>query len=259
MSGDDTWLPAIADPSTCILIASKDGAATIGATIDRCRLQADVYVVSDGSGDDTVEVARRHGAEVLGLDENVGKPNAIRVAYDHFSIAERYDTLLILADDTRLADDFVASATAKFDQGVAVVCGETGSDWMHEVRWNGLVGARALAYWRYGLFVKQGQHVLNAITVIPGSNSIFRTEVMTELLRREVRYIVDDTQWLLDIQTEGMGRVVYERTPAPTSRIRPRCGRGIGRRSVGSTRRCRAFAGIGSVDDSAGSRWRTSP
>ena len=130
MSGDDTWLPAIADPSTCILIASKDGAATIGATIDRCRLQADVYVVSDGSGDDTVEVARRHGAEVLGLDENVGKPNAIRVAYDHFSIAERYDTLLILDDDTRLADDFVASATAKFDQGVAVVCGETRSDWL---------------------------------------------------------------------------------------------------------------------------------
>jgi len=156
MSGGDLRLPAIADPSTCILIVSKGGAATIGATIDRCRLRADGYVVSDGSGDDTVEVARRHGAEVLGLDENVGKPNAISVAYDHFSIAERYDMLLILDVVTRLADDFVASA----------------------------------------------------------------------------------------IQTEGMGRRCTNATTAPTSRTRPRCDRGIGRRSAGSTGRCRVFAGL---------------
>jgi cellulose synthase/poly-beta-1,6-N-acetylglucosamine synthase-like glycosyltransferase len=95
--------------------------------------------------------------------------------------------------------------------GVAVVCGETRSDWMYGQRWNGFVGSRALAYWRYGLFLKQGQHLLNAITVIPGSNSVFRTDVMTLLLERDARDIVDDTQWLLDIQTEKLGRVSYAR------------------------------------------------
>lgn len=171
-----------------------------------------MFVVSDGSTDDTAGVARRHGAEVLALSENVGKPNAIRRAYDEFRIAERFRAILILDDDTRLEPDFVERAVEQLEPGVAVVCGETRSDWLHEARWNGLVGARALAYWRYGLFLKQGQHLLNAITVIPGSNSVFRTEVMTELLEREVRYLVDDTQWLLDIQTEGMGRVVYARS-----------------------------------------------
>jgi cellulose synthase/poly-beta-1,6-N-acetylglucosamine synthase-like glycosyltransferase len=34
---------------------------------------------------------------------------------------------------------------------------------------------------------------------------------MSLLLERDVEYIVDDTQWLLDIQTEHLGRVVYAR------------------------------------------------
>ncbi len=197
--------------TTCILVASKDGEATIARTIEHCIGQAHVYVVSDGSTDGTVAEARRAGATVMNLAENVGKPQALREAYFGLKLAERYAAILVLDDDTRLAPDFVAEAMRSMKPGVAVVCGETRSDWMHELRWNSLVGTRALAYWRYGVFLKQGQSMINAITVIPGSNSIFRTSVMTELLQRDVEYIVDDTQWLLDIQTEKLGRVVYGR------------------------------------------------
>lgn len=197
--------------TACILLASKDGEATIGRTIDHCRQQADVYVVSDGSTDRTVAEAQRCGATVMALADNVGKPNALRLAYDGFRLGRRYDAILVLDDDTRLAPDFIEESMKLMQPGVAVVCGETRSDWMHDLRWNGLVGSRAFAYWRYGMFLKAGQQVINAITVIPGSNSVFRTEVMTELLEREVRYIVDDTQWLLDIQTQKMGRVAYAR------------------------------------------------
>lgn len=198
-------------PPACILIASKDGEATIGRTIEHCASQADVYVVSDGSTDGTVTEAKRCGATVMNLSENIGKPNALREAYFGFKLGERYGAILILDDDTRLDSHFMSEAMTLMRPGVAVVCGETRSDWLHDLRWNSLVGARALAYWRYGLFLKQGQNVINSITVIPGSNSVFRTEVMSELLCRDVRYIVDDTQWLLDIQTEKLGRVVYTR------------------------------------------------
>lgn len=53
---------------------------TIGevvGTVRRCRLVHDVIVVSDGSRDSTVEAARRHGARVLALHENLGKGGAI--------------------------------------------------------------------------------------------------------------------------------------------------------------------------------------
>jgi biofilm PGA synthesis N-glycosyltransferase PgaC len=199
-------------PKACILIASRNGEQTIARTIKQCAHQADVYCVSDGSTDDTVLVAERAGAITLELTENVGKPNALRAAYAGFGLGILYDAILILDDDTRLAPDFIERAMEAMHDDVVVVCGETRSDWLPEQRWNGLIGARALAYWRYGLFLKQGQHLLNAITVIPGSNSVFRTDVMTVLLEREVRYIVDDTQWLLDIQTEKLGRVSYARS-----------------------------------------------
>lgn len=197
--------------TTCILVASKDGESTIARTVEHCIDQAHVYVVSDGSSDGTAAEARRAGATVLNLAENVGKPLALREAYFELKLGERYQAILVLDDDTRLAPDFVIEAMRSMKPGVAVVCGETRSDWMHDLRWNSLVGTRALAYWRYGIFLKQGQSLINSITVIPGSNSIFRTTIMTELLQREVEYIVDDTQWLLDIQTEKLGRVVYNR------------------------------------------------
>ncbi len=128
--------------TACILIASKDGEATIGHTIDHCRGQADVYVVSDGSTDHTAPEARRRGATVMELADNVGKPNALRMAYDGFRLGRRYDAILVLDDDTRLAPDFIDEAMKLMQPGVAVVCGETRSDWMYDLRWNGLVGSQ---------------------------------------------------------------------------------------------------------------------
>ncbi len=193
-----------------MLIATKDGEATIGETIGHAAQQADVFVVSDGSTDATVAEARDAGAEVLELETNVGKPTALRQAFDHFQIAERYAHILVCDDDTRLDPSFVARAVEPFDDpNVVVSCGETRSDWRHEQRWNPWIASRALAYWRYGLFVKRGQAALRAITVIPGSNSVFRTSMMQQLLAMDVPYVVDDTAWVLEIQTKKLGRVAY--------------------------------------------------
>ncbi len=109
--------------TACILIASKDGEATIGHAIEHCRGQADVYVVSDGSTDRTVAEAKRCGATVMALADNVGKPNALRMAYDGFRLGRRYDAILVLDDDTRLAPDFIDEAMTLMQPGVAVVCG----------------------------------------------------------------------------------------------------------------------------------------
>lgn len=196
---------------TCIMIATKDGAATIGETVEHAAGQAQVLVVSDGSTDDTVAVARAAGAEVLELTTNVGKPTALRHLFDHFDVEHAYRFVVIVDDDTALDTGFVDRCREHFedDHEVVVTCGETRSDWRHEQRWNGWVGARALAYWRYGLLVKRGQSMLRAITVIPGANSMFRTATMAHLLAEDVRYVVDDTQWLLEIQTRKLGRVDY--------------------------------------------------
>ena len=196
--------------NVCVLIATKNGAETLQETIEHACTQADVYVVSDGSTDKTISVAKRAGATVLGLRKNIGKPAALRRGFHKFNLSQ-YEFILVLDDDTRLAPDFVHEALLVYDKhdDAVAVSGKTMSDWRHGQRWNGWVAARALGYWRYNWAVKVGQSALNAITVLPGSNTVFRTDTFAALLKRDVRYIVDDTQWCLDIQTENMGRILH--------------------------------------------------
>ena len=86
-----------------VVIASKDGEATIGDTVRSAAAQAAVFVVSDGSSDRTALVAEQAGAVVLALTENIGKPAAIYRVITEFALTARFDALAILDDDTVVA------------------------------------------------------------------------------------------------------------------------------------------------------------
>lgn len=227
-----------------VLVASKNGAATIGTTVLSAVEQADTYVVSDGSTDDTAEVARLAGAQVVALDVNVGKPAAIYRAVRELELLDRYDAVLIMDDDTTIAPDFVRQALRKMvvnrralwaerphlgqerrvdqrrvatvapereqrRQGVGIVVGKTLTDWRHEQRWNVWVGSRAYSYWRYQATIRQGQDRVNALNCISGSNSVYHSPLLREVLVERTPYIVDDTYWVLETQRRKLGRVVY--------------------------------------------------
>ena len=49
-----------------------------------------VHVVSDGSTDATVEIARRAGAQVIETQENVGKAGALEEAIGRFGLIRRF-------------------------------------------------------------------------------------------------------------------------------------------------------------------------
>jgi biofilm PGA synthesis N-glycosyltransferase PgaC len=204
------------DPTTttgqapaCVLIACRNGEREIATAVTRAVAQARLFVVSDGSTVDTASAARAAGAEVLELEQNVGKPAAIAKALAHFQIVERYATVAIIDDDTRIADDFVVQAMRKMRAGVAIVVGKTVSDWTEPVRWNPWVASRAFAYWKYQLFIRHGQSALNVMTCIAGSNSLYRTSVLTQVVSEATPYIVDDTYWTLETHRRKLGRIVY--------------------------------------------------
>ncbi len=67
-------------PRVASIIPAFNEERTIGEVVGavrRCSLVDDVIVVSDGSRDATVLAARRHGARVIALSENLGKGGAI--------------------------------------------------------------------------------------------------------------------------------------------------------------------------------------
>lgn len=193
----------------CVLIACRNGERQIATAVARAVAQAPVFVVSDGSTDATAATARAAGADVLELDQNVGKPAAIARALAHFRLESRFETVAVIDDDTRIEAHFIRHALRSMRAGVAIVVGKTVSDWTHQVRWNPWVAARAFSYWKYQLFIRRGQSALNVMTCISGSNSLYRTSVLAAVVSENTPYIVDDTYWTLETHRRKLGRIVY--------------------------------------------------
>jgi poly-beta-1,6-N-acetyl-D-glucosamine synthase len=146
---------------------------------------------------------------VLELPANVGKPAAIYRAVKTLRLTERYDALAILDDDTVVAPDFVEQAARALAPGVAIVVGRTITRWPHQRRWNVWLGSRAYGYWRYQITVRRGQSALNVLTCISGSNSVYRSSLLDQVLVEATPYIVDDTYWTLETHRRKLGRIVY--------------------------------------------------
>src|SRR5204863_7170777 len=111
--------------AAAVLIACKDGEKTIGDAVRSAAGQADVYVVSDGSTDGTVEAAAAAGARVLVRDHSGGKPDALRAGIGAFSLAARYRYIAVLDDDTTLEPQYVEKVVDAMerDPGIAAASG----------------------------------------------------------------------------------------------------------------------------------------
>jgi poly-beta-1,6-N-acetyl-D-glucosamine synthase len=220
-AGSRLGAPAALNPAPAMtvafLIATKNGAATVADTIRSAEAQGPVYVVSDGSTDDTTAVATAAGAQVLRLERNVGKPAALRTAIDAFGLTRRYDAIAILDDDTVIGGDFLEHCRAALKPGVAIAVGKTMTRWDDDHAWNVWLASRAYSYWRYQATLRRGQSALNVMTCISGSNSVYRSELLDEVLVDQTPYIVDDTYWTLETHRRKLGRIVY--VPEATAHI----------------------------------------
>ena len=196
---------------TAVLIACKDGHATIANAVRSAAVQADVYVVSDGSTDGTSAAAIEAGAALLWREDAGGKPNALREGTGVFELADKYRYIAVLDDDTTLEPDYLAKVIARLesDDRIAAASGRIGSIWDHKRRWNPFVAMRAFMYWAYQSGVKRGQDALRLVNVICGANTVFRAEVFAELLASDAPYAIDDMYWLAEIVRRNLGRVAY--------------------------------------------------
>ena len=195
------------DGSQAVLVASYKGADTIEATLRSAHAQdVDVYVVVDGPDHATVRAAMGpYVAGIVELETNVGKPEALRQGFERFNL-HRYEHVAVIDDDTILEEGFLGYALARFEEGTAVVVGETrGAKGANP--WNPIQASMAWAQVRYGWLTRRGQSALNVMTVISGSNSVYTSEFLGEALNQPNDLIVDDTAWMAFLRLEGKGRV----------------------------------------------------
>lgn len=225
-AADDQPLAIVdANDTVAVLIACKNGASSIVATILSATPQAPVFVVSDGSTDETAQTARRHGACVLELPESVGKPAALRHLLDFEpiggrTIVESYTYILIIDDDTVLDADYVEKIRDELRKpGVVAASGQVRSEYPSSgsLSWNPWVAARAWATWRTQLLLVRGQAVLRMRTWISGATTAFRADVLDRVCTGTTPYIVDDTFWCYEIHRQNLGNIAF--VPNTSARI----------------------------------------
>jgi glycosyltransferase involved in cell wall biosynthesis len=120
---------------TTAIIAAYNEERTIGhvlGVLTRNPLIDEIIVVSDGSTDRTVEIARGFDVRVIALRENCGKGRAMRIGVDHAS----YDVLFFVDGDMFVTQEHVAELVVpvladECDMNIGVRHRGPVIDWFH--------------------------------------------------------------------------------------------------------------------------------
>ena len=175
----------------CALIAARNEEVAIVSTIDSIISagipKEDVYLVSDGSTDATVELAQSRQINVLALPVNGGKSLAIAKGIKHFKL-DSYDLLALADADTTFEPGYFTAMVRAFEANpnAAIACGKVKSR-----RKNWLTAWRALQYAVGHWLIKEGQHALRTINVAAGCCSVFRMSLFDQVWESKPSIVED--------------------------------------------------------------------
>lgn len=107
------------ESKTLVLLPCLDEAPRIAGLVARLRElhpRFDVLVVDDGSGDDTAQVARRAGADVVRHPFRLGYGAALQTGYK-YALERGYDRVVQMDGDGQHPPEEVATLVAALDDG----------------------------------------------------------------------------------------------------------------------------------------------
>jgi poly-beta-1,6-N-acetyl-D-glucosamine synthase len=204
-----------------VLIPAHNEALVIEATIAAIAQLVpirNVHIVSDGSQDETAELARALGARVLEIPVAGGKARALRTGIEHFRIAERYKAILLLDADTRLDEQYFEAALPLLDDpAVSAVAGYATTVWQPKsmsVPAQVLAAHRERVYVVTQLFGKYGQtwRHTNVTPIVPGFASLYRTDLLPHIEIDAPGLVIEDFNMTFELHRRRLGRIAF--TPA---------------------------------------------
>ena len=173
-----------------------------------------IHVISDGSTDDTFEIALRAGARALKTRNNVGKAGALQEAIHRFKLVDRFPVVMLLDADTRVQPGYFEAALPLFDnlEIVAVAgCVRVDTHRMLSPVGNLLVGHRMRIYAIGQRIVKFGQTSprLNATPIVPGFASLYRTAVLPQIDMNPPGLAIEDFNMTFEVYQQNLGKVGF--------------------------------------------------
>lgn len=176
------------------------------ASVLRIAKKEDIYVVDDGSRDQTAKVARSYKVNVLSLTVNQGKASAINSCIKHFSIPDRYVLVMPVDADTVLDVNFVNKTAEHFrkDKKVIAVAGRVvgkSRNWLTAYR-----------VWEYEIgqsIHKSAQSYIGGIVVCPGCATIYRASLFNKV-GFPTGTVTEDMDLTYELHRRKLGKIVYE-------------------------------------------------
>ncbi|MBI2022172.1 glycosyltransferase family 2 protein [Candidatus Daviesbacteria bacterium] len=165
-----------------------------------------IYLVSDGSTDQTVPIAKFFNINLLENRQNIGKTLSSKKALDHFKILNHYRYVFLLDADTVPGENFFNTCLKRFsDKRIAGVCGQV----VAQPKFNLLVVYRTVMYHIWQNFYKQLTSWINAVTIAPGTATIYKTSVVKNL-DFDGQLIIEDFDFTYQIYRKNLGLIKYE-------------------------------------------------
>jgi len=200
-----------------VLIPAHNEALVVGESLRSIMAlvpRQNVHVVSDGSTDATVAIARRAGARVIETNENVGKAGALEEAIERFGLVRRFALVMLLDADTRVQPGYFGAALPMFaDPEVVAVAGcvRTALDRKLSPGGNVLVGHRTRIYTVGQRALKFGQTYLrsNATPIVPGFASLYRTRVLPQINMNPPGLVIEDFNMTFEVYQKRLGKVGF--------------------------------------------------
>ncbi len=200
-----------------VLIAAHDEQLVIADAVRAARALVparNVFVVSDGSNDETAARAREAGATAWDLVPNRGKAGAIRAGLAHFRIPERFPLLLLLDADSRPRPDYLRTGLPLFtDEGVVAVAGRATTAPDAATRGMGrlLTSYRERTYVCTQYLHKFGQaaRATDAVAIVPGFASMYRTDVLDRIDIDAPGLSIEDFNMTFEVHAKRLGRIAF--------------------------------------------------
>ncbi|CAM3071623.1 glycosyltransferase family 2 protein [Prescottella defluvii] len=210
--------PPLTPGDVAVLVAAHNEELVIGETISSAASLVpltNIFVISDGSSDRTAEIVRTAGAQVLELNPNRGKAGALAAGIEHFGLCERFEVVMLLDADTHLAPDYLTTGLAELaEPGVVAVAGRattiaTPDPPSRLGRF--LVAYRERVYIAVQYLLKYGQAArwADAVTIVPGFASMYRTRALKDIDVSAPGLVIEDFNMTFEVHAKKLGRIAF--------------------------------------------------
>lgn len=199
-----------------VLMAAHNEELVLGTTLADLVQRvppSNVHVVSDGSSDDTVQIAQAAGVQVIETPTNVGKAGALKHGLDTFDLAG-FEAVLFLDADSQLDEHYFDAALPLLrDPRVVAVAGRAATRWERKLGplESVVVAHRERIYVLTQLLVKFGQtwRGINATHIVPGFASIYRARVLPQIHIDAPGLVIEDFNMTFEVHAKHLGRIAF--------------------------------------------------